>query len=121
VELAVLHDAVQPVVVLQHRDVGEGVAVDEQEIGEVPGLHLAQLVGPQHDLATPCGGGDDRLHRREAEQLDEVLQVPRVGAVRGPSEAVVAAREDLDADGFKASETPGCTAPSPRRPTTACS
>lgn len=120
-ELAVLHDAVQPVVVLQHRDVGEGVAVDEQEIGELPGCTLPSSSGRSMISPPPRGGGDDRLHRREAEQLDEVLQVPRVGAVRGPSEAVVAAREDLDADGFKASETPGCTAPSPRRPTTACS
>ena len=39
----------------------------------------------------------ERLHGREAEILDEVLEVLRVGAVLDPGEAVVPARQDADA------------------------
>jgi len=35
-------------------------------------------------------GGDDGFVRGEVEELDEVLEVAGVGAVRGPGEAVVA-------------------------------
>ena len=44
VQVAVLHDHQQRVLALQALDVGEGVAVDEQQVGEVAGLDLAQLV-----------------------------------------------------------------------------
>ena len=50
-----------------------------------------------HDLAAVLGGGEDRLHRREAEQVDEGLEVLGVGALRRPGEAVVAADQDPDA------------------------
>src|SRR5690348_14462853 len=40
VEAAVLHDVVQLVVVLQDGDVVQGVAVDEEQVGEVAGLDL---------------------------------------------------------------------------------
>ena len=97
VERAVLHDRVDLVVVLQDGDVGERVAVDENEVGEEAGLDLAEVVGPEHDLAAELGGREDGLHRREPEPLDEVLEVAGVRPVRGPGEAVVAAREQLDA------------------------
>ncbi len=50
-----------------------------------------------HDFAPERRRRDDALHGRVAEHVDEVREVPRVGAVRGPGEAVVAAGEDADA------------------------
>src|SRR5262249_40951451 len=44
-------------------------------------------------LAPPPSRGDERLHRLQADLLDEGLQVARVLAVRAPGEAVVAARQ----------------------------
>jgi hypothetical protein len=68
---------VQLVVVLQDRDVGERVTVDEQQVGQVAGLNLAQLVGLQHDLPAECGGGQDGFHGGEAEQLDGIRALAR--------------------------------------------
>src|SRR5260370_41715282 len=62
----------------------------------MPLLELAELVTPHHDLAPELGGGQERLHRGEAEELDEVFQVLRVGAVFDPREAVVAAAQEAD-------------------------
>src|SRR5690348_2750333 len=97
VEAAILHDVVQLVVVLQDGDVVQGVAVDEDQVGEVAGLDLTELVGAEHDLPAEGGGGQDGFHRGEAEPLDEVLQVASVSAMRSPGEAVVAAGQDADA------------------------
>src|SRR5258708_22187619 len=96
VEHAVLHDAEQPRRVLQHRDVRDRIAGDQQQVGEVPFLDLAELVAPHHDLAPELRRGQQRLHRREPEILDEIFQVLRVGAVRDPREAVVTARDPGD-------------------------
>src|SRR5687767_2073361 len=73
-ELAVLHDREQAVLVLQDREVGERVAVDQQEVGEPAFADLAQVL-PHHHLAAPAGGRDDRLQRRHAEVLHEVIEV----------------------------------------------
>src|SRR5947208_1747804 len=48
---AVLHDEGEALVVLKHADVGQGIAVDQQQIGEIARLDPAELVGPQHRLA----------------------------------------------------------------------
>src|SRR4029453_15308453 len=75
VEHPVLHDAEQPRAVLQHRDVGQRIAVHQHKIGQGAFLELAELGGAHHYLppALPCG--PERLHRREAEVLHEVLEV----------------------------------------------
>jgi hypothetical protein len=96
VQTPVLHDDEERVLPLQELDVGERIAVDEEEIGEVAGLDLAELAGTAHDLAAEAGGGDERLHGSEAEHVDEEEQIARVGAVRVPGEAVVAAGEHAD-------------------------
>ena len=70
-EVAVLHDRYQARRVLQDAHVGERVAIDEQQVGEVVGAELAELVRPAHDLAAPLRGGDERLHRRETQEIDE--------------------------------------------------
>jgi DNA-binding FadR family transcriptional regulator len=59
---------VQPVVVLQHRDVGERVAVDEQQVGEVAGLHLAQLVRDRDP-----DGAQVAMHRHLHNVADNLL------------------------------------------------
>jgi hypothetical protein len=51
VKRAVLHDHAERAAVLQNRDVGQRIAVHEEEICEGPRLHDAQLVGPAHQLA----------------------------------------------------------------------
>src|SRR5882724_6689531 len=94
VQTAVLHDDEERVLPLQELDVGERIAVDKEEIGEVAGLDLAELLGAAHDLAAEAGGGDERLHGAEAEHVDEEEEIARVGAVRVPGEAVVAAGQD---------------------------
>src|ERR1700751_5824577 len=91
-----LHDRLQPVSVLQDRDVAERVAVDEDEVGEVAGLDLAEFAGLAHDLPALSGGRQDGLHRGEAEKLDEVLQGAGVGPVRAPGEPVVSAGQYPD-------------------------
>src|SRR6266568_1521580 len=97
VQAAVLHDDEQRVLTLQALDVGERIAIDEQEVGEVAGLDLAELVRAAHDLATHPGGRDERLHRSEAEHVDEEEEIAGIGAVRVPRESVVAAGQDADA------------------------
>ena len=86
-----------PRLVLQDADVGDRIAVDQQQVGEIAGLDHAELVAHAHDLAAVFGRGEDRLHRREAEHVDEGLEVLGVGALRRPGEAVVAADQHADA------------------------
>ena len=56
-ELAVLHHREDARLVLQHRDVGERVAVDQQQVGEVALADVAELtlpiriIGPPHAVA----------------------------------------------------------------------
>ena len=83
--------------VLQDAHVGDRVAVDQQQVGQIAFLDHAELVAHAHDLAAVFGRGQDRLHRREAEHFDEGLEVLGVGALRRPGEAVVAADADADA------------------------
>src|SRR5262245_5668890 len=51
VEGAVLHDREQAILVPQHADVGERIAVDQQHVREIAGLDLAELLAHAHDLA----------------------------------------------------------------------
>ncbi len=96
-EGAVLHDREEAVGVLQQLDVVRRIAVDEHEIGQEAGLDLPQLVPLHHDLAAEPGRRDDCLHRGEAEQGDEMLEVARIAADRVPREAVIAAGQDAHA------------------------
>ena len=96
-ELAVLHHRQETLAVLQHGDVRQRIAVHQQQVGEEAFLDLPELVAAHHDLAAEAGRRQQRLHRREAEVLHEVLEVLRVGAVLDPGEAVVAAGQDADA------------------------
>ena len=63
----------------------------------LPSSIVPALVLEAQQLGAVLGGGDDRLHRREAHVGDEQLDVLRVLAVGAPDEAVVAAGDDADA------------------------
>src|SRR5215831_494405 len=93
VKLAVLHDRKQLAGILQNGDIRQWIAVDQQDVCQIAGFNLTELVAHHHDLAAVLGGGHDRVHRREAEQVDEVLDVAGVAADRIPGKAVVTAGE----------------------------
>src|SRR3954447_2662329 len=97
VHLAVLHDYGDPGPIGHDGDILQQVAVDQQQVGEVALLHQPELVAHAHQLAAILGGAAQGLGRREAEQVDEVLEVAGVRALRRPGEAVVAADDDADA------------------------
>src|SRR5471030_334833 len=94
---AILHDEGEAPVVLQDADVGQRIAVDQQQVGEIARLHPTELIGPPHRLATGAGRRLQHLARAEAEMLHEELEVARVAALRVGREAVVAADQDADA------------------------
>ena len=96
VELPVLHDCEEAALVLEDSHVHARVTVHQQEVGEAALADEAELVPHAHDLAAVAGAGLDRLHRRHAEQVHEVLEVLGVRPHRGPGEPVVAADEDPD-------------------------
>ena len=97
VQVAIDDDGMDVLGVLEEGNFLQRVAVDEDDVGVVAREDLAQDVRVAHDLAAEGGGGEDALHGRVAEHVDEMGQVARVGAVRGPGEAVVAAGQDADA------------------------
>src|SRR5258706_13413535 len=72
-EFTVFHDGTQFIPMLQDGDVRDRVAIDQQQVGRVTRLDLADAVPHAHDLAAEAGGGNDRIHRREPEQLDEMF------------------------------------------------
>lgn len=61
--------------VLQKLDVLDGVAVDEDHVGVVAGLDLAQFVRVAHDLAAEACRREQGFFGRVAEQVDEVGEV----------------------------------------------
>src|SRR5581483_1867618 len=83
--------------VLQNADIGENVAVDNQDIGKLAPFQGADLVVPPHDLGARFGGARDRFQRRKADVLDEEAEFAGIGAVRAPGEAVVAAHAEAAA------------------------
>ena len=89
VHAAVDEDDAELAVVLQHGDVLQRVAVDQDAVGVVARLDLAQVAAAHHLRRHARRRRDDGLVRAEPQQLDEVLQVARVRAVRRPGEAVV--------------------------------
>src|SRR5271154_6406785 len=96
-ELAVLHDGEEPRLVLQDTDIGGRVAIDQQQVSKVALLDHAEFVRHAHDLAAEASRGDKRLHWREAEQVDKILEILRVGALRRPGEPVVPADQYANA------------------------
>ena len=95
-EAPALDDDVQVVGILEQRDVGRRVPFDHEQIGEIAGCQDAELVAHAHQLTAQLGGGDQRLGRRVAEQVDEQGEVVGVAADRVVREAVVTTGHDAD-------------------------
>ena len=74
-----------------HGEILQRIAGDQQQIGDKAFLHLAQLVAHPHDLAAEAGGALQRLARRIAQQVDEMLEVAGIVALGRLREAVIAA------------------------------
>src|SRR5271163_4486430 len=66
--------------IAQQRDVGERIAVDDDEVGELALLDRAKFGFAAAAFGGPCGASLDRLHRRHA-GLDEALQLAGIGGM----------------------------------------
>ena len=94
---AVLHHDIEPAPVLKHGNVGERVAVNHQEVGELAFLQRADLV--LHAQRQRCVGGAraDRLHGAQAPVGHQVLHLAGVPfAVGDRALAAVGAGDDGD-------------------------
>lgn len=80
---------IELVVILQDRDVLQGIAVYKDAVGIVSRLNLPKLVAPHQECSNSSGRGDDTLVRGETEQVDEMFKITRIGSVRRPRKAVV--------------------------------
>lgn len=97
VEIAILHDGHEPLLPLQNRHVDKRVAIDKQQVGEIALAHLAELVAHVHQFGADTRRAGERFARAVAEQLNEVLKVSRIGALRCDVETVVATDHYTDA------------------------
>lgn len=80
-------DNIELIVILQDRDVLQGIAVYKDAVGIVSTLNLP--VAPHQEYSISSGRGDDTLVRGETEQVDEMFKITRIGSVRRPRKAVV--------------------------------
>src|SRR6267142_2069113 len=62
-DMAALHDHADVVLLLEHAQVPEGVAVHHDEVGVLAGLDGADLVGHAEELGVDLGRGEEHLHR----------------------------------------------------------
>src|SRR5262245_4850758 len=84
-----LHDGGEILaLLLQHAEIAQRIALDDQKVGEGAGLETAELAHLAHDLGADQGGGADDLdrllHLRTDDKLARLLalQLPQqVGAV----------------------------------------
>ncbi|MCP1612683.1 hypothetical protein J2848_004375 [Azospirillum lipoferum] len=67
-------------------------SVDQQRTGQITFLDHAKFVAQSHDLPVELGRGDQGLHRRGAEKIDEARAVADGGSVRLPREAAAAGK-----------------------------
>src|SRR5688572_22100750 len=77
-EFTVFHDGGQFFTLLQDGDVGKRVAVHKQQVGQITCSDPADAVSHAHDLPAKPRGGDDRIHRRKTQQIDEMLDVASI-------------------------------------------
>ena len=79
---------------LEDGDVGERVAIYEQQVGEVVRSDLPD--GEAHQLSAVSGCGDESFAGAEAKQIDEQLEVACVATNRVVREPVVTTGQDTD-------------------------
>lgn len=73
-----------------------GVGIEQQEVGDLAGNDDADVVVAQEESAV-AGGGDDRLHGREAGLHHQLHLAMQAGAVQGADIAGVRAGGDAHA------------------------
>src|SRR4029077_993693 len=88
---AALHHQLDARGIQQQRDIVEGIARDQHQVGEAALLHGADLALEPETCRGPLGCRAQRLHRAEP-GLDQVLELERV--LRVPVPARVGARRD---------------------------
>lgn len=89
VHASINHNHIQLIVFLQDLDTFQRFPVDEDAIGVVARRYTAELFRTHEEFRNAVGRRDDGFMRCEAEEVDEVREVARVGAVRCPGESVV--------------------------------
>jgi hypothetical protein len=97
-------DHVQPVVILQDADVLERVPINEDAVAVEPLLDPSELLLAHEELGDPGRRRDDGFHWGETEEVHEVREIPRVGAVRGPGKPVITTWKDGDPSSMHLSE-----------------
>lgn len=88
-DAAVDKNDVQLRVVLEDFDLLERITVHKDTVSIIAGLDMPEFVLPHEELSDAGGGSNDGFVGCEAEEVLEVREVARVGAMRSPSVAVV--------------------------------
>ncbi len=88
---AIDHNHVQLFVLLKNRNIFQWITVNQNDVGKVARLDLAQLIFPHKKFCNTSRSRDDGFHGCEIQELDKVLQVASVSAMRSPSEAIITA------------------------------
>ena len=84
----------EPAGAVEDFEVGDGVLVDDDEVGEFAGAHDADVVAAE-GLGAPHGGGADHFERMEAGLLQQLELADVVEAVELEDESGVAAGGDV--------------------------
>src|SRR6266403_2272229 len=87
----------KPVFVDHDGEILEWIAVDDQQVRQVPFLDLPQLAAEAHDLAAHFRAALQGFARRITQQIDEMLKIAGVGALRGLGKTVIAPDDHPDA------------------------
>ncbi len=95
VNSAIDHNHVQLIVLLKNGNIFQWITINQNDVGKVARLNLAQLIFPHKKFCNTSRGRDDRLHRCEIQELDKVLQVASVSAMRSPGKAIITATVDI--------------------------
>src|SRR5579875_1270631 len=97
VEFAALQDVADRRLVLQQLDVLHRIAGDDEKIGDIARLHLAERVAHPHQRRAARRRRGQRLGGAEPELLLEQLEFPGVAAMRIVRKAVIPAGQHADA------------------------
>src|SRR5258707_59941 len=91
--VAALEDPADVLGVAQRADVSQRVGAQGHQLADLPDLQRAKMLVDLERLGRGLGGGDDRLHRRQAGPHQQA-QLLRVVAV--PPDRVVGPADDLE-------------------------
>src|ERR1700726_924346 len=97
VQHPLLHDAQQILRILQQLYVLRRVAGHQQQIGNKTAADQSEILSSAHGLEAVASRTSQRLDRRVAEVIHEMLDVTRVLTVRLPRESIIPTDQRLDA------------------------